>query len=84
MEFISHHIIGGNPDNPDGGYWGTKEEAINAFATQFSNLAQHAKHKFLFVRIGPELVQSGFFDDENVKWRMIGRFSIAVPAGDNT
>ena len=72
MTFISHHLIGGNPDDPDG-YWDTREKAIHFFATEFLYIARRARHHFLFVRTPPEL----FSSDDGLGWRMIGRFSIA-------
>ena len=72
MEFISHHLIGANPDDKDG-YWDTREKAIHFFATEFVYIAQRARHHFLFVRTPPQL----FSSDDEKGWRMIGRFSIA-------
>ena len=71
MEFISHHLIGNNPDDRDG-YWDTREKAIHFFATEFLYIARKARHQFLFVRTPPELC-----GDDEKSWRMIGRFSIA-------
>ena len=72
MEFISHHLIGDNPDDEDG-YWDSREKAIHFFATEFLYIARRARHQFLFVRTPPEL----FSGDDKKSWRMIGRFSIA-------
>jgi hypothetical protein len=73
---ISHHIIGGNPNDLEHGFFDTKEEALINFAIQFSKIAQAAKHKLLFVRIPPELNEERFFEEQKIGYRMIGRFSI--------
>ena len=73
---ISHHIIGGNPNYLEYGFFDTKEEALINFAIQFSKFAQAAKHKLLFVRIPPKLNEERFFEQQKIGYRMIGRFSI--------
>jgi hypothetical protein len=83
MEFVSHHLIGGNPADPEHGYWDTKEEALINFALQFSELSTNAQHDFLFVRRAPALFQDKTFGGE-IKYRMIGRFSIAKLKEKNT
>lgn len=77
LEFTGHYLIGGNPDDIEHGYWDTEQDAINAFAVQFEELAQKAQGKFLFVRAAPVCKKSAIFDSDEYKWRMIGRFSIA-------
>jgi hypothetical protein len=78
MEFVSHHLIGGNPDAEDGS-WATQVEAFEAFALQFKNISHLAKHKYLFVRTPPKLEEVFQFDSDQPKYRMIGRFSVAEP-----
>jgi hypothetical protein len=76
LEFLSHHLIGGNPEDKEHGFSDTREQAIEIFALQFMELSQTAKHSFLFVRREAELTQvNGVYG--GVKWRMVGRFSIA-------
>ena len=70
MEFISHHVVGVNPDE-ENGYWDTREKATQYFVTEFLDIVQKAKHKYLFVRTTPQLYES--FEG---KWKMVGRFSI--------
>ena len=86
MEFISHHLIGANPDDPAQGYWDTEKEAIINFAKQFLELAQQAQGNFLFVRRAPVCTKEAMFDSgvDWYKWRMIGRFSIAKLKEKNT
>jgi hypothetical protein len=78
MEFVSHHLVGGNPDAEDGS-WATQAEAFEAFALQFKNISHLAKHKYLFVRTPPKLEEVFQFDSDQPKYRMIGRFSVAEP-----
>jgi len=75
IEYTGNRLIGGNPNNEEG-LWDTKEEAIVNFAVQLSEMAHAAQGHHLFVRRAPELVQTKQFEG-GVKWRMIGRFSIA-------
>ena len=78
LDFISHHLIGGNPNDLETGSWFTEEEALTAFAVQFAELAQQeAKHNFLFVRTPPALVKD--FSNDKVKYKMVGRFILAKP-----
>ena len=86
MEFISHHLIGANPDDPEHGYWDTENEALINFAIQFAELAQQAQGNYLFVRRAPTLTKDAVFDSglDWYKWRMIGRFSIAKLKEKNT
>jgi hypothetical protein len=78
LEFIMHYVIGGNPNTYEtGGHWDTEQEAINAFAQEFAELAQAAQGNFLLVRTAPVCTKSGMFDSDEYTWRMIGRFSIA-------
>jgi hypothetical protein len=74
MVFTGHYLVGGNPDDEEG-YWDTREQAIEGFATQFSKIATVAQHQFLFVRRAPALFQNKEFGG-GIKYRMIGRFSI--------
>jgi len=83
MEFVSHHLIGGNPDAEDGS-WATQAEAFEAFALQFQNVSYLAKHKYLFVRTPPKPVEVLQFESGQPKYRMIGRFSVAEPKEKNT
>ena len=76
LDFISHHLIGANPDRDDG-CWNSREEALQNFALQFRELAYDAKHSFLFVRAVNELAEVSPFEDDVKRYRMIGRFSIA-------
>jgi hypothetical protein len=76
MEYTGHYLIGGNPNDPKHGYWGTEQEAITNFALQFAKVAKSAQGNFLFVRKAPIVCEDAMFDG-TVKWRMIGRFSIA-------
>ena len=76
LDFVSHHLIGANPDRDDG-CWNSREEALQNFALQFRDLAYDAKHSFLFVRYVNELVEHANFDDDVKHYKMIGRFSIA-------
>lgn len=77
FEFIGHYVVGGNPETEEtGGYWDTEEQAILNFALQFAKLSAHAQGGFLFVRRAPVVSEDAVFEG-NVKWRMIGRFSIA-------
>ena len=76
-EFTGHYLIGGNPDDLEYGYWDTEQDAINAFAKEFAELAQEAQGKFLLVRAAPVCKRSAIFDSDEYKWRMIGRFSVA-------
>ena len=68
FEFLEHRIVGEESD--------TEQGAIILFAKQFAKLAQEAQGHYLFVRKAPELTQVSC-SDGTVKWRMIGRFSIA-------
>ena len=77
LEFTGHYLIGGNPDDLEYGYWDTEQDAINAFAKEFAELAQEAQGKFLLVRTAPVCKRSAIFDSDEYKWRMIGRFSVA-------
>ena len=63
---ISHHIIGGNPNDLEHGFFYTKEEALINFAIQFSEIAEAAKHKLLFVRRPPELQEERFFEEQKI------------------
>lgn len=83
LEFLSHHLIGANPKDQEHGFSDTPEQAIEIFASQFMELSQKAKHKFLFVRREAELVPANTIDG-GVRWRMIGRFSIAQIKEKNT
>lgn len=76
LDFVSHHLIGANPDRDDG-CWNSREEALQNFALQFRDLAYDAKHSFLFVRFVNELVEHANFEDDVKRYKMIGRFSIA-------
>ena len=76
MEYISHHLIGGNPDDPEHGFSATAEIAELCFLTQFAELAKKAEGNFLFVRKAPTCDTRRQFEG-GIKWRMIGRFSIA-------
>ena len=76
MEYTGHYLIGGNPDDPEHGYWDTEQEAITNFALQFAKLAENAQGNFLFVRKAPVVCEDAVSADK-FKWRMIGRFSIA-------
>lgn len=76
MEYISHHLIGGNPDDPEHGYSATAEIAELCFLTQFAELAKKAEGHFLFVRKAPTFETANQFEG-GTKWRVIGRFSIA-------
>jgi hypothetical protein len=86
MDFISHHLIGANPDDPEHGYWDTEEEALINFAKQFSELSLQAQDNFLFVRRALVCTKEVMFDAGVAwyKWRMIGRFSIAKLKEKNT
>lgn len=78
LKFIRHYLIGGNPDTYEtGGHWDTEQDAINAFAKEFAELAQEAQGAFLLVRTAPVCKRSAIFDSDEYKWRMIGRFSVA-------
>ncbi len=87
MEYISHHVIGNNPDDPAHGYSATRELAEWCFLTQFAELAKEAEGHFLFVQKAPTFVQKApTFETESrfegrTKWRVIGRFSIAKLKG---
>ena len=70
FEFLKHCIVG------EESYSYTEQGVIIAFANQFAKLAQEAQGHYLFVRKAPELTQVSC-SDGTVKWRMIGRFSIA-------
>ena len=76
LVFLEHYLIGGNPDDLEYGYWDTEQEALIQFARHFQDLAQDAKHKFLFVRRPPKLTKDLSFEGKT-QYRMIGRFSIA-------
>ena len=74
--------IGKNPANPIG-YWPTKEQAVEAFAFQFKDLAIRANGlgNYLEVHKFPELIQTKVVDKEtknwsDAKWRMIGIFRL--------
>ena len=83
MEFISHHLVGENPNDLEHGCWDTEENAIINFALQFAKLAEHAQGNFLFVRKAPVVSKAAVFG-RTVEWRMIGRFSIAKLKDKNT
>ena len=76
MEYISHHVIGNNPDDPVHGFSATTELAELCFLTQFAELAKEAEGHFLFVRKAPTFETESQFEG-GTKWRVIGRFSIA-------
>jgi hypothetical protein len=74
--------IGKNPENPIG-YWPTKEQAVEAFAFQFKDLAIRAVvlENYLEVHKFPELTQTKVVDEEtknwnDANWRMIGIFRL--------
>ena len=83
MVFTGHYLVGGNPDDPEHGYWDTEQEAIINFALQFAKLAENAQGNFLFVRKAPIASEDAVFG-HTVKWRMIGRFSIGKLKEKNT
>ena len=83
MVFTSHHLVGENPNDLEHGCWDTEENAIINFALQFAKLAEHAQDNFLFVRKAPVVSEDAVFG-RIVKWRMIGRFSIAKLKDKNT
>lgn len=80
LKFTGHYIIGGNEETQEtGGYWDTEEQAIIQFALQFERFAMNTQGKYLFVRRAP-VVEEAVFGAE-IKWRMIGRFSVAKLKG---
>ncbi len=74
IEFVSHHLVGGNPDDEQGS-WATVEEAVLAFAKQFAEVSLAAQGGFLFVRRAPVLQSDKQFEG-GTRYKMIGRFSV--------
>ena len=83
MKLINDFYVGVNPDDLDGA-WDTKSEAVINFAKQFQEVAKQAEGNFLFVRRAPVLSGRPLFESGRVRWRMMGRFSIATLKERNT
>ena len=79
MKLINDFYVGVNPDDLDGA-WDTGGEALINFAKQFQEVAKQAEGNFLFVRRAPVLSGRAWFESGRVRWRMMGRFSIAPVA----
>lgn len=75
LEFMTHHLIGGNPDRLDG-TWDTPNQAMTAFAVDFERMTENAHSFFLFIRKQPVLQCENAFDTDMKRYKMIGRFSV--------
>lgn len=75
IEFISHVMVGNNPDTEHGG-WEKQHEAVWYFAKHMEEVLKDAQGKFLFVRRSPVLECRHSFAWDKPIWSMIGRFSI--------
>ena len=72
--------IGKNPDH-DHGCWPNKEQAAEAFASQFAQLCMTVGDNYLRILSTPTLVNVHFIEKQTKNWsyenfRMVGRFRI--------